>query len=103
LLADDSAGQETFLVVLDQILKALPSPAPAPVTVVFDDVHLCDESPLSRALLRHLLAQAPAKMQFILAARRNLGTLFTGVNNRSQKVFLDNESLALGPRKLPNL
>jgi len=102
-LADDSAAPETFLAALAQIIKELQPLITTPVTVVFDDVHLCEESPLSRALLLHLLDQAPARMQFILASRRNLQPLFAGINDRSRKVFLDNESLSLGHQEIAEI
>lgn len=103
ILADAGGAPEVYLIVLAQILDALKPLLTSPVTVVFDDVHLCDESPLSRSLLLHFLTHSPPQIRFILAARRDLESLFAAVNAGGRKVFLGNESLALNSQEIAEI
>jgi LuxR family maltose regulon positive regulatory protein len=70
LLRDAATTMPSLDRVLDTFLRELGSLAPDSTAVVFDDVHLVDDAPDVRTILRELLARGPERMSFVFASRR---------------------------------
>jgi LuxR family maltose regulon positive regulatory protein len=70
LLRDAPTAMPALDVVLDMFLRELGSLPSDSTAVVFDDVHLVDDSPDVRTILRELLARGPERMSFVFASRR---------------------------------
>ena len=56
--------------VLDAFLRELGALSNDATAIVFDDVHLVDDSAEVKQILRELLARAPDRMSFVFASRR---------------------------------
>jgi LuxR family maltose regulon positive regulatory protein len=70
LLRETATTSPAFETVLDTFLRELSGLPNDPTAFVFDDVHLVDDSPEIRHMLRELLARAPERMSFVFASRR---------------------------------
>jgi ATP/maltotriose-dependent transcriptional regulator MalT/DNA-binding SARP family transcriptional activator len=70
LLRETATASPSLDTVLDTFLRELGGLPNDPTALVFDDVHLVDDSPDVRHILRELLARGPERMSFIFASRR---------------------------------
>src|SRR6185503_17880912 len=70
LLRETATSMPSIDAVLDTFLRELAGLPNDPTALVFDDVHLVDDSPDVKQILRELLARAPERMSFIFASRR---------------------------------
>lgn len=70
LLRETATAAPPLDTVLDTFLRELGGLPNEPSAIVFDDVHLVDDSPEIRHVLRELLARGPERMSFVFATRR---------------------------------
>jgi len=70
LLRETATSMPSLETVLDTFLRELSGLPNDPSALVFDDVHLVDDSPDVRQILRELLARGPERMSFVFASRR---------------------------------
>jgi len=70
LLRDMATSAPSIDAVLATFLRELTALPDDPTAFVFDDVHLVDDAPDVRDVLRELLARAPERMSFVFATRR---------------------------------
>src|SRR5689334_11623887 len=70
LLRETGTVAPTIDTVLDRLLRELASLPDEPAAFIFDDVHVVDDSPDVRQILRELLARGPERMSFVFASRR---------------------------------
>jgi LuxR family maltose regulon positive regulatory protein len=70
LLRETATTAPTLDTVLDTFLRELGGLSNDPTAMVFDDVHLVDDSPDVRYVLRELLVRGPERMSFVFASRR---------------------------------
>jgi ATP/maltotriose-dependent transcriptional regulator MalT/DNA-binding SARP family transcriptional activator len=70
LLRETATASPTLDTVLDTFLRELGGLPNDPTALVFDDVHLVDDSPDVRHVLRELMARGPERMSFVFASRR---------------------------------
>jgi DNA-binding SARP family transcriptional activator len=70
LLRETATSMPSLDTVLDTFLRELSGLPNDPTALVFDDVHLVDDSPDVRQILRELLARGPERMSFVFASRR---------------------------------
>ncbi|HEV7809861.1 MAG TPA: AAA family ATPase, partial [Candidatus Limnocylindrales bacterium] len=70
LLRETASVAPPLETVLDTFLRELGGLPNEPTAIVFDDVHLVDDSPDIRTILRELLTRAPERMSFVFASRR---------------------------------
>jgi ATP/maltotriose-dependent transcriptional regulator MalT/DNA-binding SARP family transcriptional activator len=70
LLRETATTAPTLDTVLDTFLRELGGLSNDPTAIVFDDVHLVDDSPDVRYVLRELLVRGPERMSFVFASRR---------------------------------
>jgi ATP/maltotriose-dependent transcriptional regulator MalT/DNA-binding SARP family transcriptional activator len=70
LLRETATASPTLDTVLDTFLRELGGLPNDPTALVFDDVHLVDDSPDVRHILRELMTRGPERMSFIFASRR---------------------------------
>jgi DNA-binding SARP family transcriptional activator/tetratricopeptide (TPR) repeat protein len=70
LLRETATSAPSLETVLDTFLRELGGLPNDPTAFVFDDVHLVDDSPDVRHVLRELLARGPERMSFVFASRR---------------------------------
>jgi LuxR family maltose regulon positive regulatory protein len=69
LIKDAAIANPTRTAVVDAFIRELTSLPGEPAAFVFDDVHLVDESPDARYVLRELMARAPERVGFVLISR----------------------------------
>ena len=55
---------------LDVFLRELQAMPPEPIVLVLDDVHLADDAPEVRLILRELIARGPERQTIVMASRR---------------------------------
>jgi len=70
MLRNASTAAISLDAVLDIFLRELASLPNDPTALVFDDVHLVDDSPDVKQILGELLARGPERMSFVFASRR---------------------------------
>ena len=70
LLRETATASPSLDTVLDTFLRELGGLPNDATALVFDDVHLVDDSPDVRHILRELLARGPERMSFVFASRR---------------------------------
>ncbi|HYK94642.1 MAG TPA: BTAD domain-containing putative transcriptional regulator [Candidatus Dormibacteraeota bacterium] len=70
LLRETATTSPSLDTVLDTFLRELGGLPNDPTALVFDDVHLVDDSPDVRHILRELMARGPERMSFMFASRR---------------------------------
>jgi DNA-binding SARP family transcriptional activator len=70
LLRETATSTPSIDTVLDTFLRELNGLPDDPTAFVFDDVHLVDDAPDVRDVLRELTARAPDRMSFVFASRR---------------------------------
>jgi DNA-binding SARP family transcriptional activator len=70
VLRQSAAAAISLEAALDTFLRELNALSNDPTALVFDDVHLVDESTDVRQILRELLTRAPDRMSFVFASRR---------------------------------
>ena len=70
LLRETATSAPPLETVLDAFLRELGGLPSDPTAFVFDDVHMVDDSPDIRHVLRELLARGPERMSFVFASRR---------------------------------
>lgn len=70
MLRNASTSATSLDAVLDTFLRELTSLPNDPTSLVFDDVHLVDDSPDVKQILGELLARGPERMSFVFASRR---------------------------------
>jgi DNA-binding SARP family transcriptional activator len=70
LLRETATSAPSLETVLDTFLRELGGLPNDPTAFVFDDVHLVDDSPDVKHVLRELLARGPERMSFVFASRR---------------------------------
>jgi LuxR family maltose regulon positive regulatory protein len=70
LLRETATSAPSLETVLDTFLRELGGLPNDPTAFVFDDVHLVDDSPDVKLVLRELLARGPERMSFVFASRR---------------------------------
>jgi LuxR family maltose regulon positive regulatory protein len=69
LIRDAATANPTRAVVVDSFIRDLSSLPGEPAAFVFDDVHLVDDAPDARYVLRELLTRAPERVSFVLVSR----------------------------------
>ena len=79
--------------VLDTFLRELGSLPNDSTALIFDDVHLVDDSPDVKAILRELLARGPERMSFILASRREPPVRLARLRALGEVAELDTDDL----------
>jgi ATP/maltotriose-dependent transcriptional regulator MalT/DNA-binding SARP family transcriptional activator len=70
LLRESTTTSLSLDAVLDAFLRELSALPNDPSAIVFDDVHLVDDSADVKHILRELLARSPDRMSFVFASRR---------------------------------
>jgi LuxR family maltose regulon positive regulatory protein len=70
LLRETATASPSLDTVLDTFLRELGGLPNDPTALVFDDVHLVDDSPDVRHILRELMTRGPERMSFVFASRR---------------------------------
>jgi LuxR family maltose regulon positive regulatory protein len=70
LLRETATAAPSLDTVLDTFLRELGGLPNDPTALVFDDVHLVDDSPEVRHILRELMTRGPERMSFVFASRR---------------------------------
>lgn len=70
LLRETATASPALDTVLDTFLRELGGLSNDPTALIFDDVHLVDDSPDVRHILRELIARGPERMSFVFASRR---------------------------------
>lgn len=70
LLAETGVGGPGREVVLDAFIGELPDIAAQGAVLIFDDVHLVDDAPDVRHILRELVGRAPERLSIVFASRR---------------------------------
>src|SRR5438093_8590852 len=70
LLRETVTSAPSLETVLDTFLRELGGLPNDPTAFVFDDVHLVDDSPDVKQVLRELLQRGPERMSFVFASRR---------------------------------
>jgi LuxR family maltose regulon positive regulatory protein len=70
LLRETATSMPSLETVLDTFLRELSGLPNDSTALVFDDVHLVDDAPDVRQILRELLARGPERMSFVFASRR---------------------------------
>jgi DNA-binding SARP family transcriptional activator len=70
LLRETATSAPPLDTVLETFLRELGGLPSDPTALVFDDLHLVDDSPDVRHVLRELLARAPERLSFVFASRR---------------------------------
>jgi LuxR family maltose regulon positive regulatory protein len=70
LLRETATSAPSLETVLDTFLRELGALPNEPTALVFDDLHLVDDSPDVKHVLRELLARGPERMSFVFASRR---------------------------------
>jgi LuxR family maltose regulon positive regulatory protein len=70
LLRETATASPSLDTVLDTFLRELGGLPNDPTALVFDDVHLVDDSPDVRHILRELMTRGPERMSFFFASRR---------------------------------
>ncbi len=71
--------------------------------LVFDDMHLIEEAPLTKALLDHLIDTAPPRLHFLLLSRRPLTLAAKTLRFGSDSLYLDNDDLVLSLSEVEQL
>lgn len=85
------------------LLNAIHSTLVEDTFIVFDDLHLLAEAPLTRQLLDYLIDTAPPRLHFILTSRHPLQLGAKSLRSSPHLVYLDSENLALSPAEIEAL
>ncbi len=72
-------------------------------TLVFDDVHLVEEAPLTNSFLDHLLDTSPPHLHFLLTSRRPLVLRSKTLRFSTDVCYLNNDNLRLSAREVEHL
>ncbi len=71
--------------------------------LVFDDVHLVEEAPLTNSLLAHLLDTSPPHLHILLTSRRPLTINSKTLRFSSDVCYLNNDNLRLSAQEVEHL
>lgn len=102
-LESGGVGLDQYKFLLERILADLKKVVSGSLTIIIDDIHFCENSPQTMALLLHLFNKAPRKLRFIGVSRRNLTPLAEDVNAPGRKVLLANDDLAFSGFEIAEL
>lgn len=102
-LESGGAGLDQYKFLLDRMLADLKKAATGSTTIVIDDIHFCENSPQTIALLLRLFNKAPSRFRFIGVSRRNLAPLAEDVTAQGRKVLLTNDDLAFSGFEIAEL
>lgn len=71
--------------------------------LVFDDVHLVEDAPLTNSFLDHLLDTSPPNLHFLLTSRRPLVLKSKTLRFSTDVYYLNNDNLRLSVREVEHL
>jgi DNA-binding SARP family transcriptional activator/tetratricopeptide (TPR) repeat protein len=103
LLRETPTSVPSFDAVLDTFLRELGSLRNDPTAVVFDDVHLVDDSPEVKQILRELLGRAPDRMSFVFASRREPPVRLARLRALGEVAELDTDDLRFDAKETEQL
>jgi len=103
LLRETATSMPSIDAVLDTFLRELAGLPNDPTALVFDDVHLVDDSPDVKQILRELLARAPERMSFIFASRREPPVRLARLRALGEVAELGTDDLRFDPSETERL
>ncbi|MCB2217517.1 hypothetical protein [Desulfofustis glycolicus] len=71
--------------------------------IVFDDLHLLDETQQGRQVLDYLIDTSPPRLHFVLTSRHPLHLGARSLRNSPHLIYLDSDDLALSPAEIEAL
>ena len=71
--------------------------------LVFDDLHLVEDAPLTNSFLDHLLDTSPPHLHFLLTSRRPLVLSSKTLYSSTDLCYLNNDDLSLSAREVEHL
>ncbi len=103
-LVDNSLGDpESWQQEINMMLNLIAPHIDRDTFLVFDDLHVLDDAPGSRAILDYLIDTAPHQLHFIFTSRQPLQLRAKVLRNSPHLLYLDTDDLAMSPAEVEAL
>ncbi|BDD88079.1 hypothetical protein [Desulfofustis limnaeus] len=103
-LIDSSLGDpESWQQEINMMLNLISPHINCDTFLVFDDLHVLDDAPRSRAILDYLIDTAPHQLHFIFTSRQPLQLQAKVLRNSPHLLYLDTDDLAMSPAEVEAL
>lgn len=102
-LRSDELAPDQYRLLLDQALTDLDRSLNSRVILVLDDVHLCQDSAVTTALLQRLIENGPRQLHIVCISRHDLSPFVQVAKDIDSVVSLNNRALAFSGTEIAAL